>query len=89
LVAELALKNKVLKKSLLGTDTTLDVWCVVHRLRRWKSYTWWSILNFPSPGHWRKWLFLSWVCENFRKDNLIYSFTESNLHQPKFDRVRL
>ena len=25
LVAELALKNKVLKKSLLGTDTTLDV----------------------------------------------------------------
>jgi len=25
LVAELALKNKVLKKSLLGTDTTLDL----------------------------------------------------------------
>jgi len=39
LVAELSLKNRVLKKSLNGLEPGLgEEWCDIHRQRRWRSY---------------------------------------------------
>ena len=46
LVAELALKNRVLKKSLNGTDSALDVICESARRRRWRSSVQWSNPNY-------------------------------------------
>lgn len=39
-VAELALKNRVLKKSLTGSDSGWDAWRAIRKRRRWRSSVW-------------------------------------------------
>jgi transposase len=54
LVAELALKNRVLKKSLLGVEG--ETWddCSDEPLKKsWRSSTWWSIRTYPSSEPWK------------------------------------
>ena len=40
LVADLSLKNVVLKKTLAGTGGDLDAWCVLPIPRKWRSSAW-------------------------------------------------
>lgn len=56
LVAELALKNRALKKACLawirrGTKA--------HKRRRWRLSTWWSTRTSQSPEHWMSWTYLA------------------------------
>ncbi len=43
LVADLSLKNVVLKNSLIGTADDLDQRCVSAKRRRWRSSDWWRV----------------------------------------------
>ena len=42
LVAELALKNRVLKKSVTGLASEWDERCATRKPKRWKSSVWWK-----------------------------------------------
>jgi hypothetical protein len=42
LVAELMLKNRVLKKSVIALDSEWDELDAIVRLRKWKSSIWWK-----------------------------------------------
>jgi transposase len=55
LVAELALKNRVLKKSLTGLENEWDALRAIRRLRRWKSIARRRRPNYPTSKPWRNW----------------------------------
>ena len=48
LVAELALRNRVLKKSATGLESEWDACPAIHRLKSWRSSAWWRRPNCQS-----------------------------------------
>ena len=56
LVAELALKNRVLKKSVFGTGSEWEDRCATPSLRGCRSSDWWKNLSCPSHARTRSWM---------------------------------
>ena len=56
LVAELSLKNRVLKKSLRGMDWRWSGICAIRKRRRWKRSVWWKSRRSRFGIHCRSWV---------------------------------